>query len=256
MKNLYLVALMAVTPIMASAQEAPEQAEQAEQSPLAAAIEQHRAAAPDDFKAVRRARALRKRDGRYRLVGVKSDPALTLPHLARALDPRVSEKVRRAHARVAGVFVDDAAIVEMVLADAALAPAVRRAFIGGMRHNRAEVMQPLIAFAADAPARDLRRVAFVLSHRADRAAYQRLFEAGATHADAEVRRLSVQALGWTGGDQIALLRASLNDAEPKVRLAGLRALERLNALTAKQEAVKLRVDADPALQREAARILK
>lgn len=254
MKSLSLMALMMIAPVVASA-EAPAPAQGA-LSPLKAAIEQQRAATPKRFTAVRRARALRKRDGRYRLVGIKSDPALTLPHLARALDPTVASGVRQAHARTAGAFVDDAAIVELVLADSALPPAARRAFIGGLRHNRAPVMQPLIAFAERAPRRDLRRVLFVLSHRPDRAAYQGLFETSATHADPEVRRLSVQALGWTGGDQIALLQASLRDADPKVRLAGLRALERLNALTARQAAATLRVDADPRLQREAARILK
>lgn len=223
-------------------------------SDLQADIQKAHTENPASFQDVEKTRAVRNRNGTWRLVGAQNDPSLAWAHLKQATNLDLPAGKRLAHARFAGSITESADLVEKVLQDET-SPEVRRAFINGLQHNPNPVTAPLVSFAEEADAKDLRAVLFVLSHRKDRAHYLKAFEKGARHTDPGVRKLSVRALGWSGSPQhSALLSRVLQDQNPEVRLSALRALERLDPSAAKLGAKRLKLDPNFKVKRAATQI--
>jgi hypothetical protein len=153
-----------------------------------------------------------------------------------------------------------AALAQVVVRGQALPPAdvvalfhgepaadVRAVLVAGAADFSAADAEPFLVDALRDPAAPVRAAALrALSQHPAGAAWGRLAALSTTDADATVRALAVRHLGWSGDrGGWDLAAAALEDAAPEVRLAALRAVERLDAPRAAGLAAVQRLAADP-----------
>jgi len=223
--------------------------------PVRAAAWQVWLEAPEQARSAARSAVVPTRAGSLRLAGGPDQVDVSAVHLDVALYGSASESERAAHARAAVAMTGDLELVDAFLTQAS--PVLRGAALSALtRHPDPRAGELLAAGLQDADPVVREISASVLGRRADASALGAALARAAADPSADVRRLAVRGLGYhrlTAHQDVVTAR--LGDRDPTVRLAALRALERLDADAAVQRARTLVEDADPAVRRAAQGLL-
>lgn len=214
---------------------------------------------PLEAAAAAKAEPITTRNGMPRFVGEEvRNPHATPILLARVADPRedLGERVALVEAAVRSGGDWDGVVVGLLAEEPE--PALRRMLAEVLREaDPAEAAAGLARAAAD-PAAEVRAAAMrAIGGRKDGATLADALMPGLGDADAAVRRDAARALGWLGVAQgWAGIEPLLADPSAEVRLAALRALERLDRpRLARLPALRaLDGDPDPRVARAAAAI--